>query len=294
VEGGIDVVIGRRLPDAGNLEYQQTTETDCGDYVQSTGLLRNKPCGEELPVLFLGPRQRTRVAVIWLHQRGKSGLLDDDARPKPEVRRLIASGATVAGVDLLGQGEFLADGKPIERTRRVENPREAAAYTFGYNHSLFAQRVHDVLSLVSFLRNRSQSPARVCLAGLEGAGPWAAAARAQAPSAIDLAAIDTGAFRFGKLLEIHHPDFLPGGTKYGDLPGMLAVAAPAELWLAGEGAAAPPLVSAAYRSAGAMDRLAVFDGKPDEKASAAAGWLAARAENITSRRWQEPFRSRNR
>ena len=34
---------------------------------------------------------------------------------------------------------------------------------------------------------------------------------------------------------IHDPDFLPGGAKYDDLPGMLAVAAPAPLFLAGEG-----------------------------------------------------------
>ena len=30
-------------------------------------------------------------------------------------------------------------------------------------------------------------------------------------------------------------NFLPGGAKYGDLPGMLALGAPGELWLAGEG-----------------------------------------------------------
>ncbi|HYV38147.1 MAG TPA: hypothetical protein VE988_20850, partial [Gemmataceae bacterium] len=68
-----------------------------------------------------------------------------------------------------------------------------------------------------------------------GAGPWVAAARAQAQGAIDRAVIDTGGFRFGKLLEIHDVNFLPGGAKYGDLPGLLALGQPEKLLVGGEG-----------------------------------------------------------
>ena len=59
--------------------------------------------------------------------------------------------------------------------------------------------------------------------------------------------MDTAGFRFGQVSAIHDPDFLPGGAKYDDLPGMLAVAAPAPLFLAGEGDALPELVASAYR-----------------------------------------------
>ena len=31
------------------------------------------------------------------------------------------------------QGELLSGSRPLTETRRVENPREAAAYTMGYN-----------------------------------------------------------------------------------------------------------------------------------------------------------------
>ena len=112
----------------------------------------------------------------------------------------------------------------------VANPREFAGYTFGYNHALFAQRTHDVLTLVKFLRGAEVGshprPTSVGVAGFGGTGPIVAAARALAGDAIDRAAVDTGGFRFAKLLDYRDPRFLPGGAKYLDLPGMLALGAP--------------------------------------------------------------------
>ena len=59
----------------------------------------------------------------------------------------------VLGADLLCQGEFLPEGKPLTKARASTNPRAYAGYTFGNNHPLFAQRVHDILTLVSFARS---------------------------------------------------------------------------------------------------------------------------------------------
>ena len=101
----------------------------------------------------------------------------------------------------------------------------------------------------------------VYLVGLESAGPWAAAALAQADGAVDKAAVDTGGFRFGRVLDIHSPDFLPGGAKYFDLPGMIALAAPTPLWLAGEADTPPNVVAAAYQAAGALQKLTVAEGE---------------------------------
>ena len=136
-----------------------------------------------------------------------------------------------------------AHGEPIKQTRVVENPREFAGYTHGYNHALFAQRTHDVLTLVSFLRNTKvgshQSPKTVCLAAFgPQTGPIAVAARALAGEAVDRAAVDTHGFRFGKVLDYRDPMFLPGGSKYLDLPGLISLSAPHPLWLKGEGAKA--------------------------------------------------------
>jgi hypothetical protein len=59
------------------------------------------------------------------------------------------------------------------------------------------------------------------------------------------------------------------GAPIGDLPGILSLAAPTELWLAGEGPEAPAIVQAAYSAAGKA--TGVHSGPSD--AVAAALWL---------------------
>jgi hypothetical protein len=208
--------------------------------------------------------------VVWLSENGKAGLFAADGSPQAAVSRLLDAGVTVIGADLIYQGEFLADGKPLERTRRVENPREAAAYTFGYNHTVFALRVHDVLSVLQFARWRHPD-ASIMLIGLDGSGPWAAAALAQAEDTVAKAAIHTGGFRFGNVLDIHSPDFLPGGAKYFDLPGMIALAAPTPLWLGGE-AEPGKVIEAAYRASESEQALKIAKETSD-RVDQAISWL---------------------
>jgi hypothetical protein len=140
-------------------------------------------------------------------------------------------------LDLLQQGEFRADGSELDRTGRVKNPREAAAFTFGYNPALFAQRVHDVMSAVHFIKSNERPSKRLQVVALGAAGPIAAAALAVQHGSIDSAVLEIRGFRFSNLTDIHDPNFLPGGAKYGDLPALLALAAPTRIWVSGETAA---------------------------------------------------------
>lgn len=112
----------------------------------------------------------------------------------------------------------------------------------------------------------------MAVVGWGDAGPIAVAARSVAAEVIDRAAVDTGGFRFGKLLDYRHPMFLPGGVKYLDLPGMIALAAPQSLWLAGEGKE-PEIVVAAYRGAPKADTLATYTGDGADKEASAVQWL---------------------
>ncbi len=177
VGGGIDVVIGRTLPASDVLEYEPLTENPKGSYTEYGSLVRNPPQGEELPVVILHPKKWTKRVVVWLDERGKAGLYGSDGQPQPAVRQLLDAGAAVMGVDLVYQGEFLAGGKPLTEARKVANSREFAGYTYGYNPSLFAQRVHDVLTVVSFCRTYADERPQVDLVGFGVAGAWAAAAR---------------------------------------------------------------------------------------------------------------------
>lgn len=183
------------------------------------------------PEILVEPLADKGLAVLWLDERGKAGLFADSGELRPEVMRLLDAGARVCGIDLFGQGEFLVDGAPVKQTRRTKNPREAAAFTFGYNRALFAQRVQDICAAIVRM-NLPKAPARGAVVALDGTGPLAAVALAVQPGNFR-AAINTGGFRFGHVLDLQSPDFLPAAAKYGDLPGALALAS-APLYVIGE------------------------------------------------------------
>src|SRR5262249_36915515 len=160
-----------------------------GDHVAMTGHLRNKTHGEELPVAWLYPKEWNGRVVVWLDDSGKSALFNTDGSARSSLLELVNGGTTVLGADLLFQGDFLKDVEPVKQARVVANPREFAGYTFGYNHALFAQRTHDILTLVKFLRTVKVAshphPTSVAIAGFGATGPIVAAARAIAGDAID-------------------------------------------------------------------------------------------------------------
>ncbi len=254
VSAALDVMVGRRPPPAGAVQREKVEKKDGGDWWRFKDLLRLPDRGEELPVLSFHPKKRAwnGKVVIWVDGAGKAALADTAGGPVPEVARLLDAGFAVLGADLLYQGEFLADGKPLREQPVVRNPREYAGFTYGYNPLLFSRRVHDVLTLVSFVVHDEHAPREVTLVGANGAGPIAAAARARAGAALARTFVDTRGFRFASLKSYRDPDFLPGALKYGDLPAILDLPGSA-LWLAGEervpeGARAVAGVSAAVEA----------------------------------------------
>ena len=121
---------------------------------------------------------------------------------------------------------------------------------------------------------RSTATRTVSLVGLGAeAGTWAALARAAAPSLLDRAAIDTGGFRFATVNAIDDAAFLPGGAKYDDLPGFLALAAPSPLWLAGEGPKPPAILAAAYAATGSPRALTVSGMRGPQATADGIRWV---------------------
>ena len=223
---GWEVVLDSSLAHAGESTWKLTGKQDRGHYLEMPGLHHNTTYREQVPVVWLYPKEGwNKRAVIWLSPRGKAGLYGEHgAELRAEVRKLLADGNAVCGIDLFLQGEFRADGKPLTQSRRVDNPREAAAYTLGYNRPLFVQRLHDILSTIAVIQADPHGAERIDLVGLKGAGHWAAAANYAAGRALDRVAIDTDGFRFINVMDIRDPDLLPGAAKYGDLPALLDLA----------------------------------------------------------------------
>lgn len=275
VGGAIDIVVGRPLPASSEVKRKKIKKYDRGSYFEFHDLLQHNKYGHELPLISLFPKSEpwNGLAVIWVDGRGKAAMYDESGAPRKEIMRLLNAGTAVLGADLLYQGEFLTEGRPVTQNRVVKNPREFAGFTYGYNHPLFAQRVHDILSLVAFAVSDDHGPADVSIVGTGGAGPWVAAARAQAGGVVKRAVIDTEGFRFRELTSYRDENFLNGAVKYGDLPGLLSLSAPYPLWIAGEDGKVPEVVAASYQAAGAGDKVVSYAGKPSTTLSAAIDWL---------------------
>lgn len=129
----VEVLIGRTYDDAGDVRWAAGEQEDRGEYVKHTGTLLNKTHSEEVDVLWLRPKQWTGRVVVWLDETGKTAVCDGQNNVPAAVQDLVQAGTAVLGADLHRQG-----GEGVEQTGVVENPREFAGYTFGYNHALFA------------------------------------------------------------------------------------------------------------------------------------------------------------
>jgi dienelactone hydrolase len=283
VHSAFDTILGHCLADVGEVDLLELDRKNMGEFVLSKNMLEVTSTGALVPVLRLNSPKTSDydTVVVWVSGRGKAGMFDANGKPRAAVQRLLDKGVGVFAADLLYQGEFLDGDEPFQQTPVVSNRREYAGYTFGYNHTVFAQRVHDILAMIDRIpqcvnvTTENDFAAKICLVGVDGAGPLAAAALAQAGDAVHKAAIDTGGFRFVDLNSYRDPNFLPGAVKYGDLPALLALAAPRPLWIAGEDGGTPDLVTSCYSAAGQPQGVTSFSGKNEDVPLAAVEWLLA-------------------
>ena len=273
VGGAFQGIIGRGVPDYGDIKRTKVDKQERNGFLYFEDIVHLDSKGEELPVISLFPTgtKWNSDVVIWIDGRGKQGLFTESGDARNEVVRLLDAGASIVSADLFDQGEFLGSGEPRTQQQVVKNPREAAAYTFCYNDTLFVRRVHDVLTLISWVGNDEHEPKRLNLIGTNGAGPIVAAARIVAGGSVNKLAVDTQGFRFGDLTSYRHPDFLVGAVKYGDLPALLALSAPHPLWIGGEKGSTPKVVTSAYAAADAAKAVASSDQQ--NAVDAAVIWL---------------------
>jgi pimeloyl-ACP methyl ester carboxylesterase len=192
---------------------------------------------------------------VWLHPKGKASLVADE-RAGPAVRALTDAGCAVVAPDLLGTGENVPPkGWPVDKG--------FAGYTYGYNRTLLANRVHDALTMVAFGRSLLKARA-VHVVGWESFGPIAVLAKALAGEAVAKTAADLNGFDFAKVTDPGDPMMLPGAVKYGGLGAFLALCAPDPVLAHNhKGTETGQLARAAYSAAGAADKLTRSPDKLD-------------------------------
>lgn len=206
---------------------------------------------DALPCAGLSGEKPGRSLLIWLHPKGKASLVEN-GQVAAAVRSLTAAGYTVVAPDLLGTGEnTLPQAFPVNK--------EYAGYTYGYNRSLLANRVHDALTAVAYGLGYGRTAGgakEVQLVGFGEMGVVAVLTRALAGDAVTATAADLNRFRFDDIKDTADPMILPGALKYGGLDAFLGLCAPGRVLAHNlEGSGIGRVTRAAYAAAGAADKL---------------------------------------
>jgi len=260
IGGGWETLIGRRDDQVGNVAFRGRAVTKTPEVVIHAGSIRNIDHEEELPVLkFVSQKKKEKqVNVIWVTDHGKMDAFEN-GKVIDEILLLVKAGYNVIVPDLFGQGELAAD-VVREQSQRMWFQRGAdkgwhrfSGYTYGFNHCLFVQRVHDLLSLIVYAGSEEE----VCMVGRgQAAGPLVAAACSQASKKVKRCIIDPKGFRFASIQRHDDPMFVPGALKYLGLDGLLSLAAPVSLVISRD---EYPITRKVYAANGTSDRLKFTD-----------------------------------
>ena len=224
--------------------------------------------GDIVPFVWVWPTRPTTRWVVWVHPKGKASLFDN-GEWHPAAKALLDKNHGIVAIDVLGTGEH-----PLAKPLAVD--KTFAGYTFGYNRTLLAEQVHDVLTAAAFARrsltltppkpgDKEETGAPVHLVGWGEMGIVAVLAKALAGDAVAKTAADLNQFRFEAIKDAADPMLLPGAVKYGGLSAFLALCAPGEVLAHNhKGTETGRLSRSAYEAAGAADKLTRVPDKLDD------------------------------
>lgn len=258
-----ETILGRRVEQVGEVSFTESTRISDGGLTVILGRIDHSDASEQIPAIALHSRAGVQKGVVvWISEHGKSGLLQD-GKVIPPVAQLLHAGYKVVSADLFGQGEFLSNDRQMV-AQRMWYQRDAASawerfsgYTYGYNHSLFVQRTHDILSLIKYAAKLADEKS-VHLVGLDKtAGPLVLSARSQAADVISATLVDLDGFQFNRITKHDDPMFVPGSVKYMDVNGLLSVCAPYPVSVVGT--ADTSVAKQVFAAAGASENLRIVD-----------------------------------
>ncbi|MFM7151436.1 MAG: alpha/beta hydrolase family protein, partial [Gemmataceae bacterium] len=135
-----------QLPQAAEVESREVSRFMRDDHEVTGLILGRKGSKEEVPGLFLRGKVEGGPVILWVDPAGKAGLFSGDSL-RPEARSLLQRAGGILALDVFGTGE-LTPAKAMQLNTKF------AGYTLGYNRPLLAQRVHDLLTGVGYLRGR--------------------------------------------------------------------------------------------------------------------------------------------
>jgi len=245
VRGALETMIGWKVHDWRNFRFADGGRGPTQGSHKARIIDRRS--GLTVTVAYLQPpRGVTSPAVcVFVSKNGISDYFDEQGQPIDEIAKCLSEGKLVAVLDLHGQG----GDNPLEKAPLVvsgngqEPWHHSLAYTYGYNPTVFAQRVSGLMTMLAgtaeaqameLQEDENHMVLKITLYGLKGGAPYAAAARALLGDAVDKMIVDTEGFRFANITSFDDLDMLPGIVKYGDLPAILALSDPETTEVRGE------------------------------------------------------------
>lgn len=196
--------------------------------------------------------------VLFISKHGFSGFQENRKHLK-----FIRACRDSMGVRIFNNG-WISDADK-KQSRRVNNPREALSYTLGYNAPQLARRADAWLSATKMTTTGASPPKEsIYVVSLDRAGLEVALNAQELKSRNEVAGlvINTHGFRFESITDIRDPDLLPGAVKYGDLPGLLSLAAPKPMLLIGEDETSASTVVRAYELSESRENLTLIKSIP--------------------------------
>jgi dienelactone hydrolase len=218
--------------------------------------------GEAVPTLELKPNRSSGVSVVLATGKGIAGILGENGKPIPLVRKLLSRGATVYAFDPL------LEGTSFDPTAG-RTARPSAAHYACYNKSMTQDRLQDLANVVALAKSRSDCR-QVHLAGVSGGGESALWARPSLTGIgrtyIDLEGADDP---LGTLV-------LAGAAQAGGLRGAAQAIAPGILKIERTGPNGVPadFMTRCYELEGVASNVSVTDtSKPSSSGESIADWL---------------------
>jgi hypothetical protein len=220
VGSALRAMVADRLPEKVEVAPNSFQEEKRDGFVIHRALLTRPGSGEQVPAAGLVPGDFNKTVVLWIHPDGKGSMFQADGKPVTAVQQLLDKKMAVLGVDLFMTGDFVQPGRPEPPAVKQIHHKDIAfaGYHLGYNRSLLANRVHDLLSAIAFAKS-GVGAQEIHLLAFGKAGTGALLARALAGEAVAWSAIDLNGFDFDQVKTASDEMLLPGARKYGGVYG---------------------------------------------------------------------------
>jgi dienelactone hydrolase len=200
-------------------------ETKHDGFVMHRAILGRENENDAVPTCgIIGPKFDGSTIVIWAHPKGKASLLEGE-KLTTSAKALVDAGYGVIAPDVLGVGEQV-NQDPKKDPFAID--KNYAGLTFGYNRTLLANRVHDLLTTIAMAKYKLNAK-MVHLVGWGEAGPWAILAKGLAGDAVEKTATDLNKFDFEKITSVTDPMMLPGAVKYYGMGSFVVLCSPGSM-----------------------------------------------------------------